>query len=266
MKMKKSFNIFLAFVIVFFTVPFGGLKVSADAGDNSRVVPDKAYEIEYVIKEDGKDKNSVANQYFVKPGILLVKDNDKYAQLTISNGDMVRELSTKNGDVIIVQENEDNSVIVQFKVESSEMDLKMRVIVPPGLIPGFPGYDEDYTTQLNIDEGAQKEIEIGNHKLVPSEGGNGPTFEPEDPETPTDPDNDGSTEGGDDEGSGNGSDNGEEGSENESDGDSNEDGTENPDGDGNNETENGTDLIDEDGYYEMEVSYLRSDNDNASSM
>src|SRR5690625_7349268 len=73
------------------------------------------------------------------------------------------------------------------------MDLKMRVIVPPGLIPGFPGYDEDYTTQLNIDEGERKEIEIGNHKLVPSEGGNGPTFEPEEPETPTDPDNVGST-------------------------------------------------------------------------
>src|SRR5690625_1280125 len=254
MKMKKSFNIFLAFVIVFFTVPFGGLKVSADAGDNSRVVPDKAYEIEYVIKEDGKDKNSVANQYFVKPGILLVKDNDKYAQLTISNGDMVRELSTKNGDVIIVQENEDNSVIVQFKVESSEMDLKMRVIVPPGLIPGFPGYDEDYTTQLNIDEGAQKEIEIGNHKLVPSEGGNGPTFEPEEPETPTDPDNDGSTGTGDNK----------EPGDNGSDEDSNGDETENPDGD--NEKENGTDLIDEHGSYTMDVSYLQATEEKPSAM
>lgn len=224
--MRKSLNLFLAFVIAFFTFPFTGQKAaSASAKDNSTVVPDEAYEINYVINEDGKDKESIADQYFVKPGTLLVIDNEKYAQLTISNGDMVRELSTDNGEVVIVQENDDNSIVVQFKVESVEMDLDMRVVVPE--IPGvFPGYDTRHTTQLVFDGNSKKKIDVDSHKLVTSEGKNGPTVDPESPEEPE-------TEE-----------------------------PEKPEEDPKDES-----LIELDnGSYTMDVSYLRSDNDNPSSM
>src|SRR5690625_7807822 len=55
---------------------------------------DKAYEINYVIMNKYGVDTSVADQFFVKTGSLLVKDGKTYIQVTINNGEMIEKLNT----------------------------------------------------------------------------------------------------------------------------------------------------------------------------
>src|SRR5690625_3863674 len=176
-RMRKGLHTLLAFLLVFSMLPLSAF--SASKIDSGEVIPDKAYTMKYQINENGTDKPSIANQYFTKKATILVKDNEKYAHVEILNGDMVRELETDSGKAIIVEENNednDNKLVAQFKVDSLEMDLKMRVIVPA--MPGFPGYDQVHTTQIVFDEDSNEELDdIANLKLIASDGDNGPDFE-----------------------------------------------------------------------------------------
>ena len=151
-------------------------------GNHSELIPDKAFTIEYEIqKEDGAE--SVSNELFVKPALLLEKDNNKYVQLTINNGQMVKDLSNKYGDVLLVEENTDGSIIVQFKVDNdlSDMLLSMRIVVDDD-IPGSPG-ELNADAFIVFDKGSIEEISAGDHMLVGTndlENENGPYIE--DPE------------------------------------------------------------------------------------
>ncbi len=141
--------------------------------------PDKAYEIDYVIKHEDGIQDSIANDFFTGKAILLEKDGKTYAQLTITSGEMIKELKNKYGKALIVKENDDGSIVVQLRVPNdlSNMKLDMHVVVPAGAIPGFPGYDEKHTAILVFDKNSQKEINADSYKLVGSsnkDNGNGP--------------------------------------------------------------------------------------------
>lgn len=150
-----------------------------EPNEENLLTPDKAYEIDYVIKHEDGIQDSIANQFFTGKAILLEKDGKTYAQLTITSGEMIKELKNKYGKALIVKKNDDGSIVVQLRVPNdlSNMKLEMHVVVPAGAIPGFPGYDEKHTAILVFDKGSQKEIDVGLHKLVGSpnkENGNGP--------------------------------------------------------------------------------------------
>ena len=137
--------------------------------EEATLTPDKAFEIDYQIKhENGRDL-SAANNFFVKPGNLLIKDDISYVQFTINNGDMVKDLSTKYGEVLIVKENKDGSVVVQFKVNDnlSNIDLKMNVVVP-GM------YNTEHKAILEFNKQSKKEIKANQFKLAASKSVNGP--------------------------------------------------------------------------------------------
>ena len=144
--------------------------------------PDKAYKINYTIKQEDGIKDSVANDFFTNTGILLVKDGKTYLQMAIENGDMVKDLKGKYGEAIVVKKEKDGSTIVQLKVDNNlaNMLLEMHVVVPEGAIPGFPGYDEDHKALLVFDKGSKQEIEVGDLKLAALAGNdNGPKVSPE---------------------------------------------------------------------------------------
>lgn len=144
-------------------------KVNVD--DNAdELTPDKAYKINYTIKHENGIKNSVANDFFKKPGKLLEKDGVLYAQFTITNGDMVKQLSTEFGDVLIVKKQKDGSIVVQFKVNKdlSNMNLSMFIDVP-GL------YTESHKAILVFDKSSKTEIDANKEKLIASNSENGPT-------------------------------------------------------------------------------------------
>jgi len=154
-----------------------------DKGDTEKdnLVPDKAYEINYVVKHETEDKVSTADSFFKKPAYLLYKNDEKYIQLTVTNSDMINSLSTANGDVIIVKENDDGSMIIQFKLDgdlSDGIDLNMFISVPD--MPAMPGgYDEEHDARLFLDPNSKKEVDATEFVLVASDNGNGPTVKGE---------------------------------------------------------------------------------------
>ena len=130
--------------------------------EKSELIPDKAYEIDFVIKHETEDRISAADEFFKKPGILLYKDGEKYLQLTVTNSDMIQSLSAGGKDVLIVQENADGSKVIQFKVAgaiSDVIDLNMFISVP-GL------YDMEHNARLFLDPDSQKEVDVGDYLLV----------------------------------------------------------------------------------------------------
>ncbi|WP_164219979.1 NEAT domain-containing protein [Virgibacillus sp. YIM 98842] len=149
---------------------------SSDGSDDDRdteviddkhpaLIPEKAFTINYdILKEDGTE--SISNDLFEKPALLLEKDNSKYVQITINNGHMVRDLSNKYGDALLVKENTDGSITVQFKVDNdlSDMLLSMRIVVGDD-IPGSPGeLSPDAVIVFHKD--TIEEISVGDHMLV----------------------------------------------------------------------------------------------------
>src|SRR5699024_7667065 len=117
------------------------------------LTPDKAYKINYIIKQEDGKQESIANQFFVKPAIILEKEGKQYIQLKITNGDMVQKLSNKYGNALLIKKNDDGSIIVQLRVDKdfSDILLDMHITVPKGAIPGFPGYNEEHKALLVFD-------------------------------------------------------------------------------------------------------------------
>jgi len=143
------------------------------AGQQDNLVPDKAYEIDYVVKHASKDEASAADSFFKKPAYLLYKNDEKYIQLTVTNSDMIDSLKTPNGDVIIVKENEDGSIVIQFKVDgdlSEAIFLDMHITVP-GM------YSMDHSARLFLDPNSKKEVDAAEFLLVASKNDNGPNGE-----------------------------------------------------------------------------------------
>lgn len=150
---------------------------------NNELKPDKAYKINYTIKQEDGIKDSIANDFFTNTGILLEKDGKTYLQMAIENGDMIKDLKGKYGEAIVVKKEKDGSTVVQLRVDNdlANMLLKMHVIVPEGAIPGFPGYNEDHKALLVFDKASKQEIEVGDLKLAAIAGNdNGPVVSPED--------------------------------------------------------------------------------------
>src|SRR5690625_2001350 len=80
--MRKTLNVFLVFLITLFTIPFGGLNVSAEGKvyDN---IKDGQYEIEVEFKQDGSDETSLADQYVSDESKLIIKDGQAELVLAI---------------------------------------------------------------------------------------------------------------------------------------------------------------------------------------
>src|SRR5699024_7031306 len=162
--------------------------------DKVNLTPDKAYEINYtILQENGKDV-SVADDFFVKPGKLLVKDGKTYFQMTVGSADMVKSLSNKYGDYIIVSNNKDGSMTMQIRVPNdlSDIALDMHIVVPAGAVPGFPGYDSKHGAILTFDLASKKEISVEGLEVVASgdkDNENGPYVEGATPGKPAFGDN-----------------------------------------------------------------------------
>ena len=174
----------------------GNRDVGDDLKQEDALVPDKVYTINFVILHENGSDESIANQFFISPGLLLEKDGQKYVHLTITNGELIRSLSNQFGDYLLVRTNNDGSIVIQLRVNDdlSDMLLDMHVVVPP--MPGFPGYDEQHKAILALDIDSRAEIDVGDHLLVATgdaNNGNGPFVEGKTPPKPSleEVDNDG---------------------------------------------------------------------------
>ena len=105
--------------------------------EKNPLTPDKAYEIDFVIKHETEDKPSSANSFFKGPAILLEKDGERYIQITVTGKEYIDWLKNKFGEMVVVKEDE-NSIVYQFKLDSalSEVILLEMQITVPGFYDG----------------------------------------------------------------------------------------------------------------------------------
>lgn len=184
--------------------------VDKDNGDKTKpeapekknqLVPDKAYEVDFVIKHETEDKPSAADSFFKGPALLLQKDGEWYLQITVTGKQFIDSLKNKFGEMVVVKENGD-SIVYQFKLDGriSDIILLDMIITVPGVYEG-----QHHKARLFLDESSMKEVKASNYRLVASTNDNGPDGEnaqnPEDkvtaPATPK-KDNETPTKGGSD--------------------------------------------------------------------
>src|SRR5699024_2642217 len=149
--------------------------------EGTSVKPEKAFAINYVIKQENADEVSIANDYFTGQAVLLEKGNDKYAHITTKDGsakfiDALRsQLNGKFVDMSIVSKDGDD-ITYQFKLDGkvSEATLLDMIITVPGIYE-----NQDHKARLFFDESSMEEIDPAGHEIVglgkPSfgEGSNG---------------------------------------------------------------------------------------------
>lgn len=164
--------------------------------ETNMLTPDKAYEIDYIIKHETEDQASAADNFFQKPGVLLEKDGVYYLQVTVTSSNMVDALETEFGPALIVEDNGD-SMVVQFRVND---DLSQATVLDMHItVPGM--YSMDHSTRVFLDSDSMAEVNAENYELVAGseENQNGPLVEGAAP---------GSSLGGNGDKNGNGDDNG----------------------------------------------------------
>lgn len=126
---------------------------------DNKLVPDKVYEINYMIKHENGVNTSVADEFFEKPGYLLEKDGKTYLQVTINNGDMIKELSNKYGDALLLKKQDNGSIVVQLRVDNDLSDMLLNMRIDAGI------YNETHNALLVFDKKSMTEIPIGDFIL-----------------------------------------------------------------------------------------------------
>lgn len=132
--------------------------------EETKLVPDKAYNINYTILESNGKGTSVADTFFEKPGTLLVKDDKTYFQFTVTSASMIKSLSNKYGEALVVAEDKDkDKKVLQLRVNNDLSDMKLDMFIS---VPGL--YSAPHVAILSFDKDSKKEIPVkGLAILVP---------------------------------------------------------------------------------------------------
>src|SRR5690625_1969291 len=154
--MKKYFNIFLVFVIAFFTIPMSNHTVLADTGDNSLAVPDEAYTIKY------NTDSQMIQEYFGNTATLLHKNDVQYIQMNGSSGQLINSLTINGEEVTWGELKDDGTFTVQFEVDgalSEELNFGMEVDIAEETI--------EPNVSLSFDEATKQSVDTDDYLLLP---------------------------------------------------------------------------------------------------
>src|SRR5699024_237917 len=81
--MKRSITLFLVCSLFILFIPFNVTHAEVEDG---------IYEVNYEIIHAENESASIANDYFEKPAVLLVKDGEQYVRFQINHSDYVKEI------------------------------------------------------------------------------------------------------------------------------------------------------------------------------
>lgn len=168
--MKKTFNILLALIIAFFTLPFSGNTVLADEKTYDDI-EDGEYEISVEALEESSDKISSANGFLLDKATLSIQDGD--ATLTVGydmDFDMDYEIfwTTVEGKDPISEDKSDNAQYYSFELDEvkSIYPAAMEYAVPD-LPPMADGHEVQY--RLVLDTEVLEELELEEEAEEPEE-------------------------------------------------------------------------------------------------
>ncbi|MDN4608055.1 NEAT domain-containing protein [Sporosarcina highlanderae] len=154
--------------------------IANGTGTLAASLTDGIYTVEYELLQADSDSVSIANDYFVKPALLKVKDGDAYMQLTVNHSNWVKELKAQDGDNfvevnVVGWDDETDLRVVQFKVDGDLVEpfpLKMRVAIEEM----EPAYDHAYTVRVAVKLDSAEVTDTGWLGEAESEGTTGNTF------------------------------------------------------------------------------------------
>lgn len=158
---EKRRYIFIFIVISCFTASIftGGMTAAAETD-----LEEGVYLIDYTVLQVDNDSVSIANDYFQKKAMLVVKNGTKQIQMTVNQSEWVQSLQVANGpsfvDVHVLSHDEqNNSRLVAFNVEqelTQPLLMKMHIRIDSMQ----PVYDHQYTVRFVHDVSSVEKTQI----------------------------------------------------------------------------------------------------------
>ncbi|WP_426393065.1 heme uptake protein IsdC [Mammaliicoccus sciuri] len=145
-RFKQVLNIGLL-VLILLSVGVGKV-ASAD-------VKDGTYDVDYTVLKHGTSDVSIANDYFNKPGKLVVKNGEKQLQLTMNHSHWIKGITVDGSAESIVSEDKGSDVRTSsFKVNSTSGQLAGTIDVYINeKVDGKPFlYDNKYKITFDVKE------------------------------------------------------------------------------------------------------------------
>lgn len=134
-KMKKFLvSTFLFIFTIFVAIPTNSHAQYADG----------SYQVKYQVNKPGSISASMANDYFVKPAKVIVKNGEMTVQLTIKNSAWVTEFNPPGGATVISKNDNADSRVVQFKVTSISKPLTVAMKIDIEDIDYHHSYGVDF--------------------------------------------------------------------------------------------------------------------------
>lgn len=143
---KQVLNIGLL-VLILLSVGVGKV-ASAD-------VKDGTYDVDYTVLKHGTSDVSIANDYFNKPGKLVVKNGEKHLQLTMNHSHWITGITVDGSAESIISEDKGSDVRTSsFKVNSTSSQLAGTIDVYINeKVDGKPFlYDNKYKITFDVKE------------------------------------------------------------------------------------------------------------------
>ena len=134
-KMKKFLvSAFLLIFTIFLVQPITSHAQYADG----------TYDVKYQVNKPASISASMANDYFLKPAKLIVKDGKMAIQLTIKNSAWVTEFNPPGGASVISRNEGADSRVVKFNVSSVTSPLTVAMKIDIDEIDYHHGYKVDF--------------------------------------------------------------------------------------------------------------------------
>lgn len=142
---------FMAAFLLALMLPFSNAQAAS--------VNDGTYSVNYTVLKAEGNAVSMANDYWLKPAKVIVKNGKLTVQMTIKNSSWVTEFKVPgNGgfvDTTVLSTNKKaNTRLVQFQAQSLSKPIKSKIHVTVK----SADYDHDYTIQLKFDESSIKSL------------------------------------------------------------------------------------------------------------
>ena len=123
--------------------------------EKAELVADKVYNLDYTIMHETKNEPSIADDFFNKPGQILLKDGIYYLQVTVDEKDwsMIEGLKIEGKDIKILKSN--GKYLVQVTLgESIPNELLLDMFIN---VPGL--YEANHKARLILNEESLKEVD-----------------------------------------------------------------------------------------------------------
>lgn len=145
----------MAVFLLALMLPFSNAQAAA--------LKDGTYSVNYTVLKAEGNAVSMANDYWLKPAKVIVKNGNLTVQMTIKNSSWVTEFKVPgNGgyvDTTVLSTNKKaNTRLVQFQAQSLSKPIKSKIHVTVK----SADYDHDYTIQLKFDESSIKSLSSNN--------------------------------------------------------------------------------------------------------